>query len=60
MIREDEVNHILMYQRLFHQLAVDIYVKTETEQLTFICLNPRQLRSEEYIHLSDAINVDVS
>ena len=45
MIRKGEVNHILMYRRLFHQFAVDIYVKIETERLT-------------YIHLRDAINVD--
>lgn len=57
-IREGEVNHILICQRLFHQFAVDMYVKIETERLTYIRLNQRQLRSEEYIHLRDAINVD--
>lgn len=58
MIREGEVNHILMCQRLFHQYAVDMYVKIETERLTYIRLNQQQLRSEEYIHLRDAINTD--
>ncbi|XP_063907805.1 uncharacterized protein LOC135125948 [Zophobas morio] len=58
MIRQGEVNHILMCQRLFHQFAVDMYVKIETERLTYIRLNQRQLRSEEYIHLRDAINAD--
>ncbi|XP_025831529.1 uncharacterized protein LOC112904787 [Agrilus planipennis] len=58
MIREGEVNHILMCRRLFHQFAVDMYVKIETERLTYIRLNQRQLRSEEYIHLRDAINAD--
>ncbi|XP_073955775.1 uncharacterized protein isoform X1 [Choristoneura fumiferana] len=58
MIREGEVNHILMCQRLFHQFAVDMYVKIETERLTYIRLNQQQLRSEEYIHLRDAINAD--
>ncbi|XP_063907387.1 uncharacterized protein LOC135125669 [Zophobas morio] len=58
MIRQGEVNHILMYQRLFHQFAVDMYVKIETERLTYIRLNQRQLRSEEYIHLRDSINAD--
>lgn len=58
MIREGEVNHILMCRRLFHQFAVDMYVKIETERLTYIRLNQQQLRSEEYIHLRDAINAD--
>lgn len=58
MIRQGEVNHILMCQRLFHQFAVDMYVKIETERLTYIRLNQRRLRSEEYIHLRDAINAD--
>lgn len=35
-----------------------MYVKIETERLTYIRLNQRQLRSEEYIHLRDAINAD--
>ena len=58
MIRQGEVNHILMCQRLFHQFAVDMYEKIETERLTYIRLNQRRLRSEEYIHLRDAINAD--
>lgn len=32
-----------------------MYVKIETERLTFIRLNQAKLRSEEYIHLRDAI-----
>lgn len=58
MIREGEINHILKCRRLFHQFAVDMYVKIETERLTYIRLNQKQLRSEEYIHLRDAINAD--
>ncbi|KAI8430259.1 hypothetical protein MSG28_000593 [Choristoneura fumiferana] len=60
MIRKGEVNHILilMCQRLFHQFAVDMYVIIQSERLTYIRLNQQQLRSEEYIHLRDAINVD--
>ncbi|VEN49979.1 unnamed protein product [Callosobruchus maculatus] len=56
MVRENEENHILKCRRLFHQYAVDMYVKVETERLTFIRLNQAKLRSEEYIHLRDAIN----
>ncbi|VEN40881.1 unnamed protein product, partial [Callosobruchus maculatus] len=58
MVRENEENHILKCRRLFHQYAVDMYVKVETERLTFIRLNQAKLRSEEYIHLRDAINAD--
>lgn len=35
-----------------------MYVKIETERLTFIGLNQGKLRSEKYIHLRDAINTD--
>lgn len=58
MVRQNEDNHILKCRRLFHQYAVDMYVKVETERLTFIKLNQAKLRSEEYIHLRDAINAD--
>jgi len=56
MIRENEDNYILKCRRLFHQYAVSIYVKVETKRLTFIRLNQEKLRSEEYIHLRNAIN----
>lgn len=58
MIRENEDNHILKCRRLYHKYIVDMYVKIETERLTFIRLNQTKLRSEEYIHLRDAINTD--
>lgn len=58
MVRDGEENHILKYRRLFHQLSVDMYCKIETERLNYIRLNQKQLRSEEYIHLRDALNAD--
>lgn len=58
MIRENKENHILKFRRLYHKYVVDMYVKIETERLTFIRLNQTKLRSEEYIHLRDAINTD--
>ncbi|XP_044592333.1 uncharacterized protein LOC123270358 [Cotesia glomerata] len=58
MIRQNMDNHILKCRRLFHQFVVDMYVKVETERLTYIRLNQKKLRSEEYIHLRDAMNVD--
>jgi len=35
-----------------------MYVKIETERLLFIQLNQTKLRSEEYIHLRDAVAND--
>jgi len=58
MVRENEDNHILKFRRLFQKYAVYMYVKVETERLTFIRLNQAKLSSEEYIHLRDDINVD--
>lgn len=58
MIRLSEDNHILKCRRLFHQFAVDMYVKIETERLTYIRLNQKKMRTEEYVHLRDAMNVD--
>ncbi|XP_036338649.1 uncharacterized protein LOC118748385 [Rhagoletis pomonella] len=58
MIRQNQENHILKARKLFHQYIVDMYAKIETERLNFIRFNQRKLRSEEYIHLRDAINND--
>lgn len=58
MIRNNEDNHILKCRRLFHQFVVDMYAKIETERLTYIRLNQKKLRTEEYIHLRDAVNTD--
>lgn len=55
MIRQDKDNHILKCRQLFHQYIVDMYAKIETERLLFIRLNQTKLRSEEYIHLRDAV-----
>lgn len=58
MIRENVENHILKCRQLFHQYIVDMYAKIETERLLYIRLNQKKLRSEEYIHLCDAITND--
>ncbi|XP_026475940.1 uncharacterized protein LOC113381189 [Ctenocephalides felis] len=58
MIRPHEENGILKCRRLFQQFAVDMYVKVETERLAFIPFNQAKLRSEDYIHLRDAIHSD--
>lgn len=58
MIRQNEENYILRGKKLFHQYAVDMYAKIESERLNYIRFNQRKLRAEEYIHLRDAINND--
>ncbi|XP_069968648.1 uncharacterized protein [Bactrocera oleae] len=58
MIRTHEENVILKFRRLFQQFAVDMYVKVETKRLAFIRFNQAKLRSEDYIHLRDAIHSD--
>lgn len=60
MIRENEENHILRCRKLFHQYVVDMYAKIESERLNFIRFNQAKLRSEEYIHLQDAVRNDVN
>ena len=55
MIRQDEDNYILKCRQLFHQYIVDMHAKIESERLLFICLNQTNLRSEQYIHLRDAV-----
>ncbi|KAF8783473.1 hypothetical protein HNY73_013630 [Argiope bruennichi] len=60
MVRLNQNNYILRYRQLFHQYIVDMYAKVESERLLFIRYNQAKLRSEEYIHLRDAVvgNID--
>lgn len=58
MIHTHEENVILKCRRLFQQFAVDMHVKVETDRLAFIQFNQAKLRSEDYIHLRDAIHPD--
>jgi hypothetical protein len=60
MTRAGEENHLLECRQLFHQFIVDMYAKIESERLLFIRLNQKKLRSEEYIHLRDAIGNDAN
>ncbi|GFV41445.1 ATP-dependent DNA helicase [Trichonephila clavipes] len=60
MIRQNAENHILKCRQLFHQYIVDMYAKIETERLLYIRLNQTELRSEQYIHLRDAIVNDAN
>lgn len=58
MIRQNVDNHILRFCKLFQQYTVDMYVKIETERLNYIRFNQSKLRSDDYVHLRDAINAD--
>lgn len=58
MVRENQVNTILKCRHLFHQYAVDMYAKIETERLNYIKYNQQKLRAEDYVHLRDAISAD--
>ncbi|XP_050340441.1 uncharacterized protein LOC126766765 isoform X2 [Bactrocera neohumeralis] len=60
MIRPQEDNYILKCRKLFNQYLVDMYAKIETERLNFIRFNQAKLRSEEYIHLRDAVMNDAN
>jgi hypothetical protein len=48
---------ILRVGRLLQQFIVDAYACTEHNRLKFICENQRQLRSDLYNGLQDALNV---
>lgn len=56
MVRQD--NHILKYRKLLNQYMVDMYAKIESERLLFLRMNQESLRSEQYVHLRDAVNTD--
>ncbi|GFV52845.1 helitron_like_N domain-containing protein [Trichonephila clavipes] len=60
MVRQHQDNYILRYRQLFHQYIVDMHAKVESERLRFLRFNQAKLRSEEYIHLRDAVagNID--
>jgi len=58
-IKRNKENHILKCRQLFHQYIVDMYAKVESERLRYIRFNQATLRSEECIHLRDAINNNI-
>lgn len=58
--RPQDGNYILRCGTLFHQYIVDMYAKIESERLNFIRFNQAKLRSEEYIHLRDAVMNDAN
>ena len=59
MIRANNDNYLLKFRQLLNQFVVDMYAKIESERLLYIKLQQQRLRSEEYVHLQDAIQADV-
>ena len=56
MKRDSGENYILSFRNLLNQYLVDMYAKIETERLNWIRNNQKKLRSEEYVHLKDAMS----
>ncbi|GBP95553.1 hypothetical protein EVAR_67759_1 [Eumeta japonica] len=56
MEREGEVCYLLRFRNLLNQFLVDMYAKIETERLNWIRNNQKTLRSDEYVHLKDALS----
>lgn len=59
-IHGDTFNHFHHSRNVFHQYAVDMPDKMESEMLCFNRNNQKQMWSENYIHLWDAVNNDVA
>ena len=60
MVRNNSFNNLHRSQTLFHQFAVDMFAKMQSERLCFIRTHQKQLRADSYINLRDAINNDVA
>ncbi|GBN01893.1 hypothetical protein AVEN_137403-1 [Araneus ventricosus] len=62
MIRNNSFKSHFKHSTVISSVIVDVYAKIEAERLLYIRLNQNKLRSEEYIHLKDAVatekNVD--
>lgn len=56
MIRNNSFNHLHRSQNIFHQFAVGMFAKVETERLLYIKNHREQLRVDSYIHLKHHIN----
>ena len=56
MERQHNFNVLLRYGMLLNQYLVDQYAKIESERLAFIRNNQTKLRTENYVHLQDALH----
>ena len=55
MCRENDFNILHRAGKLSHQFFVDMYAKIESERLSYLRMNQTILRSDDYIHLRDAL-----
>lgn len=53
-----EGNYLLNFRQLLNLFVVDMYLKVESERMLYLQLNQEKLRSEEYVHLRDALLYD--
>lgn len=60
MVRKDDFNVLSRCRQLASQFYVDMYVKVESERLRYIALNQKKLRTENYVHLHDAVANDAN
>ena len=58
MVRRNNLNLLLLSRKLFHQFKVDMYVKMESERLTYIRSHQNDLRENDHIHWRDAFEHD--
>ena len=50
------LSYLHVFGRLFHQYLVDMYAKIEQQRLNYIKFNQRQIRSDLYRGLADALS----
>lgn len=55
MMQRNNFNTILRAGRLFHQYVVDQYAKLEQQRLNYCLFHQKELRSELYQGLADAV-----
>ena len=58
MVREGQFNCLQRYFDLFQQYLVDQFAKVESERLCWVRTHQKELRSESYSHLKDALSAD--
>lgn len=60
MVRYDNFNQIHRSSTLFSQLQVDAFSKIDAERFSYLASHQQTLRSEDYIHLQDAVLADAN
>jgi hypothetical protein len=55
-MRTEIFNPILYGKRLFHQFAIDMYIKIESSRLDYICNHQDDIRADLYQGLVDSLH----